>query len=312
MAVKQNLNLVTDPRFAWRTRRFSGYDIPPQEVAELYKLYTQTGGPSWIDHTNWFANKTCATWYGLIVAGGRVTTILLPQDNGLSGRINIPSFLANFGYSSFYFGLGRQSLLTSDPMTYDEIPSNVAAFNVISSKFTLSGTTANIPSNVRYFSIAIMSTASLTGPSSELSATLQELFLHSNANATATFTLGTIPSEMRRMNIHSSGCSIEAGATPMSCTGLYNLYINSLGLSASVVDAILERIYLDRAIFTNAAPILQIHGTNAAPSGVYQDAAVPSTGLEYVYKLVNDPDGEGFKKWTITATSGTYTPAYQT
>lgn len=63
---------------------FAGYDIPPQEVAELYKLYTQTGGPSWIDKTNWFANKQCATWYGLTVAGGKIDQIQL-QNNNLIG-----------------------------------------------------------------------------------------------------------------------------------------------------------------------------------------------------------------------------------
>jgi hypothetical protein len=72
------------------------------------------------------------------------------------------------------------------------------------------------------------------------------------------------------------------------------------GLSQADVDAVLAAIYARRASFTATAPSLNISGTNADPSGVYQDADPPTTGLEYVYELRNDPEAEGFKKWTIT------------
>jgi hypothetical protein len=69
------------------------------------------------------------------------------------------------------------------------------------------------------------------------------------------------------------------------------------------VDAWVSAIYQRRAAFTAATPTLTIGGTNQAPSGVYQNATPPTTGKEYIYKLVNDPDLEGFKKWSITYTA---------
>ena len=62
-------------------------------------------------------------------------------------------------------------------------------------------------------------------------------------------------------------------------------------------------MYANRADFTDSAPELNIAGDNAAPSGTYQYSATPSTGLEKVYALVNDDDGEGFNTWSITYTS---------
>ena len=71
-------------------------------------------------------------------------------------------------------------------------------------------------------------------------------------------------------------------------------------VSSANIDDILLRLYTDRASFTYATPSLNVGGANPAPSGTYQYAAAPSTGKEYIYALVNDDDGEGFNKWTIT------------
>ena len=79
-------------------------------------------------------------------------------------------------------------------------------------------------------------------------------------------------------------------------------YINATdnGMAQAAVDAILLSIYTRRMAFTDATPELLIGGTNAAPGGVYQYAATPSTGNEYRYALVNDDDGEGFNVWAVT------------
>jgi len=71
------------------------------------------------------------------------------------------------------------------------------------------------------------------------------------------------------------------------------------------VDALLAGIYADWASFTYATPSLDIAGdSNAAPSGVYQDGDPPTTGLEYVYELANDPETTGNETWTITYEGG--------
>ena len=78
-------------------------------------------------------------------------------------------------------------------------------------------------------------------------------------------------------------------------------YENSL--SQVQIDAVVASIYDNRALYTYATPTLDIAGgSNAAPSGIYQDADPPTMGKEYIYELVNDPEAEGFKKWAITYT----------
>lgn len=80
-------------------------------------------------------------------------------------------------------------------------------------------------------------------------------------------------------------------------------YVLSLSWSQVIVDAFIDSVYDARASYTYATPALNIGGTNAAPSGVYQDATPPTTGKEKIFKLVNDPDVEGFNTWTITYTA---------
>jgi hypothetical protein len=73
------------------------------------------------------------------------------------------------------------------------------------------------------------------------------------------------------------------------------------------VDALLAQIYADRALYTRTgygARHYLNNSSHAAPSGVYQDATPPTTGLEYIYKLANDPDAEGFKQWTFVYNGG--------
>jgi len=100
----------------------------------------------------------------------------------------------------------------------------------------------------------------------------------------------------------AAGSSYTFGAAIMrNWTSAASIACQDLALLVGVVDAILLDIYTGRAGYTNAAPVLNVGGSNAAPSGVYQDAAPPTTGLEYKYKLVVDPDAEGFNKWAITS-----------
>jgi hypothetical protein len=85
-----------------------------------------------------------------------------------------------------------------------------------------------------------------------------------------------------------------------------DLHVEDCAWNQAMVDALLLDIYTNRASFTSiVTPILlTIQANNETPSGIYQDDATPSTGLEYVYKLANDPDAEGFKKWKITWNGG--------
>lgn len=84
---------------------------------------------------------------------------------------------------------------------------------------------------------------------------------------------------------------------------LQNFQIHNCALPQATVDSIVQRIYNRRVSFTYATPSANVGGTNAAPSGAYADEDPPVTGKGYIYELVNDPETEGFNKWTITYTA---------
>lgn len=121
-----------------------------------------------------------------------------------------------------------------------------------------------------------------------------------NAALAGVMNAWVIPASLRYFRINSTALSGVADIS--TATGLYAYESQGCGLNAATVDARILNIHINRAVFTYASPVLKIDGTNAAPTGVYQDATPPTTGLEYKYKLQVDPDAEGFNKWTITNT----------
>ena len=53
----------------------------------LVALYEATGGPSWIDSTNWLTDEPLARWHGVTMDGhGRVVELWL-NENGLDGQL---------------------------------------------------------------------------------------------------------------------------------------------------------------------------------------------------------------------------------
>jgi hypothetical protein len=149
----------------------------------------------------------------------------------------------------------------------------------------------------------------ITGKFSDLPDTITYIYLKNIALLSITDTLSNLPASVTTLIIFDcDGHSITGGSSAMAATAIeqitiYNLF-SSEGYSAASLDSILERIYTDRMLFTDATPALNIGGaSNATPSGVYQYAAAPSTGLEYAYALENDDDGEGFNTWNITYTA---------
>ena len=52
----------------------------------LIALYNSTAGENWANNTNWNTEEDISTWFGVEVADGRVTEILL-FDNNLTGTL---------------------------------------------------------------------------------------------------------------------------------------------------------------------------------------------------------------------------------
>ena len=110
-----------------------------------------------------------------------------------------------------------------------------------------------------------------------------------------------LPTSLERFVVYST--SVSGSPIFTSTVALSNFQYQNCALPQATVDLIVSRIYDRRASFTAAAPSANVSGTNAAPSGVYQDEDPPVTGKGYIYELVNDPEVEGFKKWAITYTA---------
>jgi hypothetical protein len=116
----------------------------------------------------------------------------------------------------------------------------------------------------------------------------------------------TLPASLQYLYLYST--SLEGAPVMTSAEALKDFQYQNCGLLEADVDAVLAAIYARRASFTNATPVLNVGGDggtiNEAPSGVYQDGDPPTTGLEYVYELANDPESEGFNTWVITYNGG--------
>jgi hypothetical protein len=152
-----------------------------------------------------------------------------------------------------------------------------------------------------------------------LPSSLKDFYIH-NTSVSGDISGWTLPSSLRSFYIYSTSISgdISGWALPSSLQYfyIYNTSVSGVptissasniikidyddcGLLQADVDGMLQALYNSRSIFTYATPALDIAGTNAAPSGIYQDADPPTTGREYEYELEKDPEQEGFNKWTI-------------
>lgn len=113
----------------------------------------------------------------------------------------------------------------------------------------------------------------------------------------------TLPASLVNFRIFNTG--VSGAPSTASAQAIIQYQYQNCSLSQADVDAVVQSIYDRRASFTAATPALNIGGTNATPSGTYQDGDPPTTGLEYVYEIANDPETEGFNTWTVTYNGGT-------
>jgi hypothetical protein len=97
--------------------------------------------------------------------------------------------------------------------------------------------------------------------------------------------------------------SVTAGPDASGATGLQSYLIQDCSLSQAAVDAIAQEVYDNWAGYTYATPALNVGGDNAAPSGTYQDGDPPTTGKEYIYEIVNDPETTSNETWAVTYTA---------
>ena len=99
------------------------------------------------------------------------------------------------------------------------------------------------------------------------------------------------------LNLSNNSLTDIGTVTNLMLLTYINLSNNSL--TQVYLDITLNDIYVARSGYTSPVSLLINANVGSPPSGVYQDATPPTTGLEFVFKLENDPDAEGFNLWSI-------------
>jgi len=181
-----------------------------------------------------------------------------------------------------------------------DLPASMARLYLYNTSSTITGSLADLPASMARLYLGSTS-STITGSLADLPASILYLHLY-NTSSTITGSLSDLPASMLYLHLGSTSSTITGGATAVSATGIIFIITENCSEDQATVNDVIDRIYADRALFTYAAPSLDIGGNNAAPSGIYQYAATPSTALEKVYALKNDDDLEGFNKWDITYT----------
>lgn len=137
----------------------------------------------------------------------------------------------------------------------------------------------------------------------DLPPALVTLFGWGCTNTQITGRLCDAPASLVSIYLDNSSSAIVGGDDPIQATGIGKIVLSNTGMTQAGIDSVLERIYTDWSTLTDTTPELDVAGSNPSPSGTLQDATPPTTGLEYAYKLVNDPDSTGYPLWSITYTS---------
>ncbi|MBV9962935.1 MAG: T9SS type A sorting domain-containing protein [Parafilimonas sp.] len=68
------------------TFKASSQSVNTQDSLALVDIYNNTGGLNWTSNTNWLTTQPVSTWFGVTVAGGRVTQ-LIEYSNNLTGTL---------------------------------------------------------------------------------------------------------------------------------------------------------------------------------------------------------------------------------
>lgn len=215
---------------------------------------------------------------GLFAACRNLTTITVYTNAGMAW--NIDRIAANGKLTSLIAGAsgcyGNLSSLRSTPIAYMDLGYNTRVV----------GTLADVPSTITLY-VKLMACAGIRGSIADLATpTAQTVYLYSNAGITA----GSVS----------------------ALVAIRDLRIHSMGWLTADVDTVLlsiaNAIVADPNHFTYATPVLQIGGTNEAPSGTYQaptgPGGTPTSGLEAVWIMTHNAG----HAWTVTATGGTYSP----
>ena len=230
-------------------------EIPQVECQALVALYESTNGPGWVQNNNWLLTNTPSDWFGVTVASGVVTQLILP-DNRLTGAI--PG------------ELGALSNLASLDLSANQlsgaIPSQLGSLTSLTSLDLsdnwLSGTIPPELGNLSILAHLYLNGNQLSGAiPPELVALLNLTSLDLSVNQLS----AAIPSQLGSL-AHLTYLDLSynqlTGAIPLelgNLSALAHLYLNGNQLSGEIPPALgnltqLERLYLYDNFLSGSIP----------------------------------------------------------
>ena len=313
---KRKLLIISGKRDPWVTPT----DIPASEAAVLRDFYNKTGGASWTNNTNWGKTNTASSWYGITLKSGHVQIMNL-SNNHLVGNITGWNLGALTAIEDIYFQTNTSLTGDISTWTFSNLFENVQIYNtglsgdisgwiwpntVVAIKLYNSSVSGDIsrwvlPSSLQHI---VLNTTSVSGdisgwvlPGGALFAT----FEIAETGVSGNISSWVIPVGLKYFYLFST--LLTGSPIFSSSVAIEEILAHSCGtnhiMTQADVDTWVSKIYARRASFTHSTPVLYLHGTNSAPSGTYADEDPPTTGKGFIYKLKNDPEAEGFYKWTI-------------
>ena len=272
--------------------------------------------PTLVTELNFQSQNMTGTWPLASLAKFTALTRLQAYSNS---ALNVTGSLADAPAGLTYLNLsGTSSVITG---SLADAPAGLTNLYLNSTFSNITGSLADAPAGLTYLYLSGTSSVitgsladapagltylNLSGTSSVITGSLADApagLTYLNLGGTfsnITGSLADAPAGLTYLYLGSTSSNISGGATAMAAVGIREIRVDSSSTTQANIDDILMRLYTDRASFTYATPVCNVGGTNPDPTGTYADATPPTTGLEYAYKLVVDPDAEGFKKWAIT------------
>jgi len=137
-----------------------------------------------------------------------------------------------------------------------------------------------------------------------LAGSLDELFCEDNG--ITSLGIGALTSLTRFKCGSNSIPALDASGV---ANGLQYISAADNGMSQAAVDSIIHSLWTRRADWTSANVALNVSGTNATPTGTYQDGyPTPLLALEEVHDLINDDDTAGIQTWAAISWNGGTAP----
>jgi len=227
-----------------------------------------------------------------------------PLPTGLTHlRISGQSgFTYNANTNPLPSGLTTLTLVSLAGLTYNAntnpLPSGLTSLTLSNlTGFTYNANINPLPAGLTFLNLTVLAGLTYNANTNPLPVGLTSVTL---------YTLAGLTWEINASQPYPIGVTtvVVVASNSVTCTAWTDNAIQSIrwesSLNAAAVDNVLNQIWLNKANFTYATPLLDLlGGSNAAPNGVYQAASPPTTGNEKKYDLVNGNYTPTGPEWTV-------------